>query len=524
MLNTDYLVIGSGVAGLSAAFSLSQKIPGCSVTIVTKLKICDSATILAQGGMAAVMDQESDSFTLHINDTLKAGDGLCNRDSVEKIIHETPQRINDLIMLGAHFDRDGHNALHLALEGGHSRHRIVHRADFTGKEISDVLIRNIRSQKNISILEDHFTLELLTGTAPDGAAGCAGALVLNNRNNKVFPVLSGATILATGGVGQVFEVTTNPALSTGDGIAMAGRIGALLEKMEFFQFHPTALYETHADTAFLISEAVRGAGGILRNKKGARFMRRYDQRGDLASRDIVSRAIRREIEHTGSQFVFLDCRLIPEPEFITHFPTIYNKCLSCGINPSVDLIPVRPAAHYCCGGIRTDMDGRTNISGLYAVGECSSTGMHGANRLASNSLTEALVLANRNSDHIKRHGLPMARVLTQVQVPMVSTAAEGELYHLKKELQASMSSIGVICTNAGIEKNLWRLDHIFRRIQRLKEAGINVPLIELENLAFVSKHILQSSLMRKQNCGTFFKICNIDFKYQVTPDFNLAGA
>src|ERR1700754_4482339 len=394
MIKTDFLVIGSGIAGLSYALKVAQHHPDKKVLVLTKTRADETNTKYAQGGIAGVTDLENDSFDKHIQDTLIAGDGLCNPHTVEIVVKEGPERIQEIIDWGTRFDKDSGGEFKLGKEGGHSEFRILHHKDVTGKEIERALLEAVGKQPNITIIKHWFVLDLITQhhlgylvtkSTPD--IQCYGVYVLNRETNQIEKILSRITLLATGGNGQVYRSTTNPFIATGDGVAMVYRAKGRIENMEFIQFHPTALYEPGVrGQSFLITEAVRGDGGILRNHKGEAFMERYDPRKDLAPRDIVARAIDSEMKRTGTEHVYLDCRHFSKEKFTEHFPNIYQKCLSIGIDIAQHMIPVAPAAHYSCGGIKTDEWGHTSIQYLYACGECASTGLHGANRLASNSL------------------------------------------------------------------------------------------------------------------------------------------
>src|SRR5689334_1382545 len=395
MKQYDFVVIGSGIAGLSFAWKAAQH---GSVAVVTKRKGADTNTAWAQGGIACVTSDE-DSFELHVRDTLDAGAGLCDEAVVRTIVTEGPERIRELAAFGLHFDEreiSGHRELDLGKEGGHSKRRVLHVRDATGREIEETLLRELSRQSNADLLENHIAVDLITAAKLGFATEnrCLGAYVLNEKTGAVETIRSDRIVLATGGCGKVYLYTTNPDIATGDGVAMAWRAGVEVANMEFIQFHPTCLFHSEAKS-FLVSEAVRGEGGILRNHRGEDFMRRYDSRGSLAPRDIVARAIDAEVKRSGARCVFLDITHKP-PEFIRErFPHIYQTCLRFGIDMLKQAIPVVPAAHYQCGGIKTDVNGTTSLPGLYAIGEVACTGLHGANRLASNSLLEGLVVAHR---------------------------------------------------------------------------------------------------------------------------------
>src|SRR5262252_8627158 len=395
MREFDFAVIGSGIAGLSFALKAAKQ---GSVAVITKRRGSDTNTAWAQGGIACVTSDE-DSFELHVRDTLEAGAGLCDEAVVRAIVTEGPECIWQLMELGLQFDErevSGHRELDLGKEGGHSKRRVLHVRDVTGREIEDTLLRELGRQPGVELLENHMAVDLITAAKLGFSAEdrCLGVYFLNETTGEVETIRSGRIVLATGGCGKVYLYTTNPDVATGDGVAMAWRAGVEIANMEFIQFHPTCLFHAEAKS-FLISEAVRGEGGILRNHRGDDFMRRYDSRGSLAPRDIVARAIDAEIKRSGARCVFLDITHKP-PEFIRErFPHIYQTCLRFGIDMLKQAIPVVPAAHYQCGGIKTDVNGVTSLLGLYAIGEVACTGLHGANRLASNSLLEGLVVAHR---------------------------------------------------------------------------------------------------------------------------------
>ena len=393
---TDVLIIGSGAAGLSLALKLADK---AKVIVVTKGDVSTTNTQKAQGGIAAVM-YSPDTYEQHIRDTMVCGSFESDEKVVSMVVHKAPEQIKQLIHWGVDFDKNK-GRYDLAREGGHTQHRILHHKDWTGDEIQRRLVENVKKHKNITLLEHHFAVELLTQhhlkklvtkNTPD--IECYGAYVLNLKNHEVTRILSKMTVVATGGVGNLYETTTNPPVATGDGIAMVYRAKGVIERMEFIQFHPTSLYNPTERPSFLITEAMRGFGAILKTKDGKEFMHKYHEMGSLAPRDVVARAIDNELKTRGDDYVFLDVTHKPAAEIKSHFPNIYNKCLEIGIDITIDMIPVVPAAHYSCGGIKVDMNGQTSINRLYAIGECSSTGLHGANRLASNSLSEAVVYAD----------------------------------------------------------------------------------------------------------------------------------
>ena len=401
-MQTDFLVIGSGVAGLTYAIKIAKAYPEKKIIILTKTTADETNTKYAQGGVAGVWDDENDSFDKHIEDTLIAGDGLCNEHIVEIVVTEGPERIHEIIDYGARLIKMKQANILWVAKAGIARTGYLHHKDVTGREIERALLKEIKQYSNIKFINYCFVVDIITQhhlgflvTKSTTNITCYGVYVLNINTNHIEKILSPITVLATGGCGQVYRTTTNPKIATGDGIAMLYRAKGRVENMEFIQFHPTALYEPGISPSFLITEAVRGDGGILRNKNEEAFMERYDERKDLAPRDIVARAIDNEMKITGTEHVYLDCRHMDLEKFIHHFPNIYEKCLSIGIDVSKQMIPVAPAAHYSCGGIKTDEWAQTSILNLYACGECASTGLHGANRLASNSLLEAMVFGHR---------------------------------------------------------------------------------------------------------------------------------
>ncbi len=496
IVSTDFLVIGSGVAGLTYAIKLAERFPDKRITVITKSKTLESNTRHAQGGIAVVTDTNSDSFERHIEDTLIAGDGLCDPNVVRTIVTEGPERIKEVADWGTHFDfQDGHVAL--GREGGHTANRIIHSGDKTGKELSDVLLSRVRSLSNIELLKGRMVLELLMGDAGQ----CLG-VILTGKKSHVSIIQSPTTVLATGGIGQVYAYTTNPSIATGDGLAMAYRAGAKVSGMEFIQFHPTALYNPELNWPFLISEAVRGAGARLKNSLGEYFMENYHAQKDLAPRDIVSRAVFAEMERTGAACVFLDCSTIDKHEMKTHFPTISKKCAELGINLKTDAIPVKPAAHYLCGGIDTDLNGATSVPNLYAIGECASTGLHGANRLASNSLLEALVMAHRCY-------LTTSLVETKLEAqpsPTVLAIGPESLQPLRDELRNRMeTNAGILRTTAKLESALLRLKELSAVVESgLQKGELSVEGYELRNMIAVSTLIVEQSLQRKANVGGYF--------------------
>ncbi len=518
-MQTNFLVIGSGIAGLTYALKVAQQFPTKKVMVLTKTQSDETNTKYAQGGIAGVMNFDKDSFTKHIEDTLIAGDGLCNKQIVEIVVKEGVERINELIEWGAQFDKDATGDYKLGKEGGHSAFRILHHKDVTGKEMERALLAAVANQKNIELLAHYFVVDiitqhhlgfLVTKATPD--VECYGVFALNLLSNKIEKIISSVTLLATGGNGQVYRSTTNPAIATGDGVAMVYRAKGRIENMEFIQFHPTALYEAGVrGQNFLITEAVRGDGGILLNHNGEAFMEKYDERKDLAPRDIVARAIDNEMKIAGTENVFLDCKHFGKEKFVEHFPNIYDKCLSIGIDITKHLIPVAPAAHYSCGGIKTNEHGQTSIKNLYAAGECASTGLHGANRLASNSLLEAMVFAHRAYLHskavIKDANKPPLGGLGEWNAEGTSSPKEMIiLTQSLKELKLLMSDyVGIVRNNERLHRAMKRLDLLFEETEELyKKTSVSPQLCELRNMITVAYLIVKSAQFRHESRGLHY--------------------
>jgi L-aspartate oxidase len=523
-MQTDFLVIGSGIAGLTYALKVAEARPDKHVTVITKAQADETNTKYAQGGIAGVWDDDTDSFDKHIEDTLIAGDGLCNTEVVEIVVKEGPQRIREIIDWGARFDKDPDGDYSLGKEGGHSVNRILHHKDVTGKEMERALLQKIQSLPNIQLINYWFVVDIITQhhlgylvTKATLDIECYGVYVLNLRTNSIEKILSKVTVLATGGNGQVYRTTTNPKIATGDGVAMVYRAKGRIENMEFIQFHPTALFQPGVSPSFLITEAVRGDGGILRNKNGEAFMERYDERKDLAPRDIVARAIDNEMKKGGTEHVYLDCCHMDIDKFKHHFPNIYEKCLSIGIDVSQHMIPVAPAAHYSCGGIKTDEMGRTSIRNLYACGECASTGLHGANRLASNSLLEAMVFGHRayldSLEEVNKMEISSptggGREGAIPDWHDVGTSEPKEMILITqslKELQLVMSDyVGIVRTDVRLARAMKRLDLLYHETEDLyRTTHVSSYLLELRNLITVGYLIVKGAEFRKESRGLHY--------------------
>jgi len=532
-IKTDFLIIGSGVAGLTFAIKVAKF---GSVALVTKKGIMDTNTSQAQGGIASVFGK-LDSFDLHIQDTLASGDGLCNKDVVEMVVKNGPDRIRELIDFGAHFNikettkhsEDKSQTLDpdfdLGREGGHSQKRIVHAQDMTGIEIETVLVNHVKNNEHITLFENHIAIDLIirsirmkrgvvTTTHEDY---CCGAYVLDTQTNTVKTFCAPVTLLATGGAGKVYLYTSNPDIATGDGIAMGYRAGTTVANLEFVQFHPTCLYHPEAKN-FLISEAVRGDGAILIDSAGTPFMEKYDPQKDLACRDVVARAIDTELKKSGDDSVFLDISH-KNPEFVKNrFPNLYQKCLTFGIDMTKEPIPVVPAAHYMCGGVATDMAGKTDINGLYAVGETACTGLHGANRLASNSLAEALVYAHKAAEQaVKEISMPNIKSLHDLP-PWDETGTTDSdeaimVSHNWDEIRRFMwNYVGIVRSNKRLDRAKRRIENIQNEIQEYYRGfKISSDLIELRNIATVAELIIRCARHRKESRGLHF---NIEYPYR----------
>jgi len=505
-IDVDFLVLGSGIAGLSFALKVCKF---GRVALITKKSDTESNTNYAQGGIASVMSDD-DSFDLHIRDTLVAGAGLCHEDAVEILVKEGPGYVRELVELGARFNvektPEGKTDLALGREGGHSKRRIVHAADLTGRECERALIIQIKREDNIRVFEHEIAVDLI---AKNGV--CCGAYVLDTETEEVTAFRAKVTMLATGGCGRVYLHTTNPDIATGDGVAMAYRAGAKIANMEFIQFHPTSL--CHPDArSFLISEAVRGEGGILRLRDGSTFMENYHEMGCLAPRDIVARAIDAELKKDGGECVYLDVTHLDAEKIRNRFPNIYQKCLSVGIDITKDWIPIVPAAHYSCGGVLTDTDARTSLDRLYACGEVACTGVHGANRLASNSLLEALVYGNRAAQDSRRQmDLPycgnIADYPTDRHTRPVNETILSELADTVR--QVMWKYVGIVRTNARLEKAHEEVSEILGQVESLYANGkLSRELLELRNLATVARLIVECAMSRAESRGLNY---NLDY-------------
>ena len=513
-LETDYLVIGSGAAGLSFALKAAEH---SHVIVVTKGEMNECNTNYAQGGICCVT-YEPDTFQKHIDDTMVCGGGICDMQAVELVVTRAPQLMKDLVQWGTRFDKTREGRYELAREGGHSEYRILHHKDETGAEIERTLISQVKSHRNIEVLEYHFAIDLLTQhhlgqlvTRHTEGIECYGAYVMDLKRGRIKTILSRVTVIATGGVGNVYNVTTNPGVATGDGIAMAHRAKAVIENMEFIQFHPTALYNPGERPSFLISEALRGFGAILKTQDGKEFMQKYHPMGSLAPRDVVARSIDNEMKVRGDDYVFLDITHRDPKETVSHFPNIYRKCLSIGIDITKEMIPVAPAAHYCCGGVKVDLNGETSIRRLYALGETSCTGLHGANRLASNSLTEAVVYADQSARHSAAH---LHEYGLQKGIPAWNadgTTATEEMVLITqnaKEMQQIMSNyVGIVRSNLRLERALRRLEIIFKENEELYlKSTPTKELCELRNMIDVGYLIIKQAQAMKRSIGLHYSL------------------
>ncbi len=513
-IETDFLVVGSGIAGLSYALKVAEL---GKVVLVTKGDIAECNTDFAQGGICSVT-YDPDTFEKHIHDTLVCGAGICDRAAVEQVVTRAPEMIKQLIGWGVKFDKDATGRYDLAREGGHSEHRILHFQDITGHEIERKLIRQVKRHRNIELFEHHFAVDLLTQhhlgqlvkkSTPD--ITCFGAYVLNLKTHEIYTILSKVTVLCTGGVGNIYHTTTNPAVATGDGIAMVHRAKGVISGMEFIQFHPTSFYKPGERPSFLISEAMRGFGAILRLQNGQEFMQKYHPMGSLAPRDVVARGIDHELKISGEEFVYLDITHKNPQEVIAHFPNIYKKCLSEDIDLTKEMIPVVPAAHYCCGGVKVDLNGESSIRHLYALGETSCTGLHGGNRLASNSLIEAVVYADAAARHSSSR---IGEIELQRGIPDwddEGTTIPEEMALITqnyKEMQQIMSNyVGIVRSNLRLERAKRRLEILYKETEELYlKSTLSQHLCELRNMIAVGYLIIKQAEARHQSIGLHYSI------------------
>ncbi len=516
----DFLVIGSGLAGLSFALKVADYGKVC---IVTKSTIDETNTRYAQGGIAAVT-YAPDTFEKHVKDTLISGDGLCDESVVRMVVSEAPAQIQQLIEWGTNFDRKPDGTFDLAREGGHSEHRILHYKDISGYEIERALCEKVRNHPNIEILEHNFAVDILTQhhlgklvKRYHSDIECYGAYVINFETRKVRTVLARVTVIATGGTGNIYNTTTNPSVATGDGIAMVYRAKGIIDDMEFVQFHPTTLYNPNERPSFLITEAMRGHGAILKTIDGKEFMHKYDSRGSLATRDIVARAMDNEMKIRGEDHLYLDARHIEYKDLLEHFPNIYEKCKSLGIDINKDMIPVVPGAHFMCGGIRVDKNGSSTINRLYALGEASCTGLHGANRLASNSLLEAAVFGHRASVHTIEN---FKQYPIQENIPdwnEEGTTHPEEMVLITqnfKEMQQIMTNyVGIVRSDLRLKRAMDRMEIIFEETEALyKKSILSQKLCELRNLINVGYLIIKSAQARRESRGLHYTIDHRDKK------------
>lgn len=519
MLTTDLLVIGSGISGLSYAIKVAHKLPDTKITLVTKSTKEECNTKYAQGGLAVVTNFEEDSFEKHIKDTLIAGDYECNEKIVRIVVEEGPKRVQEIIDWGTQFDKIEGGKFSRGMEGGHCENRVIHHKDITGAEIERALLEKVAQLKNIEILEHHYVIDLITEHHIPKAKfepknlNCYGAYVLDVKNEFIKKITAKVTVLASGGSGHTYRNTTNPTVATGDGIGLAYRAYADIKNMQYVQFHPTALYSNRSGRLFLISEALRGFGAKLRTADGKPFMHKYDKREELASRDIVARAIDAEMKKSGDDYVMLDCRHLDQEKFLKHFPNIYQKCKDEGIDCFTDLIPVVPAMHYQCGGINVDQHAQTSIAKLLAIGECTCSGLHGANRLASNSLLEGIVFGHRAAEKTVEFLIQddfnypdIERVPDWDQNGMELVDEMILVSYLRRDLQALMSDlVGIVRSDKRLKLALQKETDIYNSVQELYQMSILSPqLSELRNLVSVAYLTIKSSMAQKENKGAFF--------------------
>ncbi len=519
---TDFLIIGSGISGLTFALKIANEFRDASITIVTKDEKEEANTKYAQGGISIVYNKTVDSFEQHIADTLKAGDGLCNEEVVKMVIEDAPTRLQELIDWGIRFDKNTTGQYDLGKEGGHSQNRILHYKDYTGAEIERALVTQVDKTPNITFLTYHYAIDLITEhqvknktVKRNSKISCFGAYVLDEKASLVKTFVAKYTMLASGGSGQVYQTTTNPVVATADGLGMAYRAKAEIDEVEFIQFHPTALYNPGEYPAFLVSEAVRGFGAKLLDFYGKKFMHKYDEREELASRDIVARAIDNELKQSGKPHVYLDCTHLDMKKFKAHFPKITEKCASLGIDISKDYIPVVPASHYICGGVVVNKNAKTSIKKLYACGEVTKTGLHGGNRLASNSLLEGIVYAHNAYMNITKK---YQKAVMPTNIPAWNDTGVKKnmekilITHDRAEVKTIMSNyVGIVRSNERLLRAERKLTVLYDDNKRLYDhSELSVDLCELRNLITTAYLITQFSKKRIRNCGGFYSLDLLD--------------
>jgi len=505
-LKTDFLIIGGGVSGLSLAINLANLVPDENIFLITKESLIDCNTYYAQGGIACVWNN-NDNFEKHIQDTLIAGDGLCDEKVVRAVITNAPERVIELIDMGVKFTQNAEGDYDLGKEGGHSERRILHVNDQTGQNVEQTLIKEVSKFNNIQIKQNWCAINLFSNNFR-----CDGAYVLDQESEEIYNISAKATILATGGAGKIYLYTTNPDVASGDGIAMAYRAGAIIANMEFYQFHPTCLYHPYAKS-FLITEAMRGEGAVLKDIRGNKFMQKYHPSNDLAPRDIVSRAIDAELKRTGDDYVYLDIASYKKPDFIkTHFPGVYDECMKFNIDITKEPIPVVPAAHYSCGGVLTKLDGSTKVKNLYVIGESACTGLHGANRLASNSLLEGLVCAHECANSLAKevNNLKINEFKKWEPGNAVPSTEAVVISQNWDEIRRFMwNYVGIVRTDLRLQRAKKRINLLLDEInQYYWDFKIEKNLVELRNLATVAKLIIVSAISRKESRGIHY---NIDY-------------
>lgn len=513
-MHTDVLVIGTGISGLSYAIKLGTLSPTTQITLICKDTLNEGNTRYAQGGIAVVSNFKKDSFKKHIEDTWVAGDFQGDREVIQFVVEEGNDRLQELIEWGTSFDTKKKDKLDLGKEGGHSENRIVHHKDSSGMEIQRALIEKIKSMENIQYLENHFLVDLITDHHTKAKhQRCYGAYIISRLDEKIIKITSTITVLSTGGAGQLYSFTTNPEGATADGLGAAYRAKVQLKNLPYIQFHPTALYPKVDQETFLITEAVRGKGGILKNKRGEAFMRKYDNRADLAPRDIVARAIIQEILNDGLHYVYLDTTHFKKGKFQEDFPMIYTTCLSLGINPEKESIPVVPAAHYSCGGIEVDAFARTSMKGLYAIGECSHTGLHGANRLASNSLLESIVYSHRAAINSMEtlQKIKLSPIFYQSIPEWNGQEFDADLTYEKTQLLIGRlktimtEKAGIFKTTKGLEKASQELESLYHETLNLYNNNkLTAKLCELRNMVSVAYVLINQARQIKENKGVFY--------------------